>query len=232
MVFWKCNSAASGIRRIRDELIAALSMLTCVRRVDSFGSVAAGSDDPWSDLDLIVSCEGPECTQWLAAAAIRSTKQVAFYRMFSGTAQPSGRYWFCNESPFHRLDVSFCSTAAHAAIREAGIRAGYSVAMHTEYEAHLPADRTADERLHGLADFVDVTPSETALGKLLYVYLETSKGRLRGLPVPRDIVETRAALMDAVAAQPVVGNSDVVRFVAYVDDYIQRSHHVVENIRC
>jgi hypothetical protein len=106
----------TGLERIRRELVAALSAITSVRNIDSFGSVATGCADQWSDLDLLISCEVPEHTAWLAAGAIRSTKRVAFYRMFTGVAQPSGRYWFCNESPFHRLDVTFHSPAEHAAV--------------------------------------------------------------------------------------------------------------------
>src|SRR3954470_4293230 len=97
------------LERLQRELVASLSAITSIRNIDSFGSVAAGDADEWSDLDLLVWCELPEQTAWLAAAAIRSIKRVAFYRMFTGVSQPSGRYWFCNESPFHRLDVSFHS---------------------------------------------------------------------------------------------------------------------------
>jgi hypothetical protein len=103
------DTQPSGLERIRGELVAALSAISSVRSIDSFGSIATGSADQWSDLDLLISCEAPEHTAWLAAAAIRSTRRVAFYHMFTGVSQPSGRYWFCNESPFHRLDVSFYS---------------------------------------------------------------------------------------------------------------------------
>src|SRR5256885_10953171 len=110
------------LERIGGELIGALSAITSVRNIETFGSIASGRGDQWSDLDLLVSCEMPEQTAWLAAAAIRSTKCVAFYRMFSSVSQPSGRYWFCNESPFHRLDVTFHSPSEHAAICRSGVR--------------------------------------------------------------------------------------------------------------
>src|SRR5580700_12308176 len=76
----------TGLERIRRELVAALSAMTSVRNIDSFGSVATGCADQWSDLDLLISCEVPEHTAWLAAGAIRSTKRVAFYRMFTDVA--------------------------------------------------------------------------------------------------------------------------------------------------
>ncbi len=114
---------ANDLERILRELIAALSAVPSVREIDSFGSIATGCADQWSDLDLLISCEVPEHTASLVAAAIRSAKPVAFYRMFTGVAQPSGRYWFRNESPFHRLDVTFYSPAEHAAVCRSGFTA-------------------------------------------------------------------------------------------------------------
>jgi hypothetical protein len=158
------NSQESGLERIRRELVAALSAITSVRKIDSFGSVATGCADQWSDLDLLISCEVPERAAWLAAAAIRSTKPVAFYRMFTGVAQPSGRYWFCNESPFHRLDVTFHSPEAHVAVCRSGVRGGHPIHLRPEHVAHVPADLSADRRLTSPASRVDVTPSRRKLG--------------------------------------------------------------------
>src|SRR5207248_11234760 len=132
-----------------------------VRNIETFGSIAAGRGDQWSDLDLLVSCEMPEQTAWLAAAAIRSTKCVAFYRMFSSVSQPSGRYWFCNESPFHRLDVTFHSPTEHAAICRSGVRSGHPIHVRTEYVAHIPVDLLSDRRLYSPVVPLDVTPRET-----------------------------------------------------------------------
>jgi hypothetical protein len=85
--------------RVKDELVAALAEVTGVRRIASFGSVAAGRADPWSDLDLFVACADVDRTAWVAAAAIRAAKPVLIYRMFTGVPQPSGRYWFADEPP-------------------------------------------------------------------------------------------------------------------------------------
>jgi hypothetical protein len=212
-----------GLERIRRELVAALSAITSVRNIDSFGSVATGSADQCSDLDLLISCEVPEHTAWLAAAAIRSTKRVAFYRMFSGVAQPSGRYWFWNESPFHRLDVTFHSPAEHAAVCRSGVRGGHPIHIRPEYLAHVPVDLSADRRLTSPAGRVDATPCETEIGRLLYLHLEAAKTQLRGRLAKRNLLETRAALLNAVAAAPMLaGGGDLVGFVASVDEFIQR----------
>jgi hypothetical protein len=144
-----------GLERIRRELVAAVSAITSVRNIDSFGSVATGCADYWSDLDLLVSCEVPEHTAWLAAGAIRSTKRVAFYRMFTDVAQPSGRY-----PPFHRLDVTFHSPAQHAAVCRSGVRAGHPIHVWPEYMAHVPVDLSADRRLSSPVGCEGLQPSE------------------------------------------------------------------------
>jgi len=216
------DTSALSTRRIMGDLIAALSTLTCVRRIDSFGSVATGGADQWSDLDLFVSCEAPERTAWLAAAAIRSSKPVAFYRTFASVPQPSGRYWFDGESPFNRLDVSFCSPAEHEAVCRSGVNGGHPVTLHPEYVARLPADPSADEGLRPPAGRVDVSPRETAIGRLLYIHLEAAKKQLRGQPTKRSVRETRAALLEAVFAAPTTDrDSGVVRFISTVDAFIQ-----------
>lgn len=217
------NPKESGLERIRRELVAALSAITSVRRIDSFGSVAAGCADRWSDLDLLISCEVPERTAWLAAGAIRSTKQVAFYRIFTGIAQPSGRYWFCNESPFHRLDVTFHSPEEHAAVCRSGVRGGHPIHRRLEHVAHVPADLWADRRLTSPAGQVDVTPRETEIGRLLYQHLEATKAQQRGRPAKRNVLDTRMALLEAVAQPPILaGGGDLAGFVVSVDQFIQR----------
>jgi hypothetical protein len=209
----------NDLERMRRELVAALSAISSVRNIDSFGSVAAGCADQWSDLDLLVSCEVPEQTAWLAVAAIRSAKPVAFYRMFTGVAPPSGRYWFCNESPFHRLDITFHSPAEHAAVRQAGVRGGHPIQLRPEYVAEVsadaPADPSPDTRLISPIERVDVTPCETEIGRLLYLHLEAAKAQLRGRPAKRNVLQTRAALLRAAPDTPSLS------FVASVDEFVE-----------
>jgi hypothetical protein len=165
----------------------------------------------------------PERAAWLAAAAIRSTKRVAFYRMFTGISQPSGRYWFHDESPFHRLDIMFTSPAEYKAVCRSGVRSGHPVHLRSEYSAHLQADLPADAYPYSPAGRVNVTARETEIGRLLYLHLETAKDQLRGRPAKRNILETRAALLDAAAEIPIVaGGADLKGFVANVDEFVQR----------
>jgi predicted nucleotidyltransferase len=215
------DTSASQITRIKGELVAALSALTCVRRIDSFGSVATGRADRWSDLDLLVSCELVERTAWLAAAAIRRAKRVTFYRTFTGVAQPSGRYWFDGESPFHRLDVSFYSPADYAAICRSGLRSEHLVAVKPEHVSHVSVAPSADARLLAPADREEVTQRETDIGRLLYRHLETAKNQMRGRQGQRTIVETRAALLDATSCTPrMPGDEAVMGLLARVDGLI------------
>ena len=213
---------AKDLERIRDEIVAALSAISCVRAVDSFGSLASGSADRWSDLDLLVACETPEQTAWLAAGAIRAAKRVAFFRMFTGVVQPSGRYWFEGESPFHKLDISFHRLDERQAVASSGVRLGHPIDVKVEYEAHRAADPAADLREHVAAAAVDVTPRETEIGSLLYIHLLAAKDHLRDQDSKWNMADTRRLLLDAAAAGPIIaGGGDLAALIDKTDDFIQ-----------
>ena len=86
-----------------------------------------------------------------------------------------------------------------------------------------PVDLSADRRLTSPAGRVDVTPCETKIGRLLYLHLEAAKTQLRGRLAKRNVLETRAALLDAAAETSMLARGgDLVGFVASVDEFIQR----------
>lgn len=214
-------SDTGELEALRDELVAALSRLTAVRSIDTFGSLARGTADRWSDIDLLVWCEAPELTAWRAAGAIRVTKPVSFYRMFTGVAQPSGRYWFHSASPFHRLDVSFAAPEERAPIVANGVRAGHPVQLHTEYVARGAVDLDVDARAFTPAAPCAITEHETELGRLLYVHLLAAKDHFRGGRA--DMKDTRNALEKALADGPIVaGGGDLLAFIAQVDRSVGR----------
>ena len=183
------------------------------RRIDSFGSVAAATADRWSDLDLLVTCHEVEQTAWLGAAVIRATREIAFYRMFTDVKQPSGRYWFQGESPFHRIDVSFLSTAAFADIVASGARQGYPITLRSEYVAQCPADLAADARRVMPAAPIETTAADTAVGKLLYRYLEATKRERRGCG---DRVSAARAYSDLMKATVTMRSENEDAFASFV----------------
>lgn len=185
-------------RRVLDAVVGALGELSCVRAVASFGSVAEGRADGWSDVDLLVSCEEVGRTAWLGAAAVRAAKPVAYYRMFTGVPQPSGRYWFGDEPPFNRLDVSFYAPAEFVRVRGEGVREGHPLVSRVEYVATRPPDPDADARLRAPWEGAVVPAEETQAGRALYVFLETLKRARRG-GCPADEVEpARRGLEEAL----------------------------------
>ena len=184
--------------RVKCEVVAALSRLTTVRRIASFGSLAEGRSDRWSDVDLFVTCDDIASSPWIAAAAIRAAKPVCFYRMFRGVAQPSGRYWFADESPFHRIDISFYSVADYIIVCRDGLKNGHPVTMREEYSATAAPDLMRDQSLCGPATAAAIQPHETDAGRCLYFHLEAVKQRMRGGPGKHDARETRAALARAI----------------------------------
>jgi hypothetical protein len=113
-------------------------------------------------------------------SVIRTIGDVAFFRTFTDIPQPSGRSWFCGESPFHRLDVSFVTSSVHRTIASSGLRAGHPITIRPEYIAQAPANSIADRQAAAPIRPRVVTASETAIGKLLYEYLEAAKSERRG----------------------------------------------------
>jgi hypothetical protein len=203
------------IALIKDTLVAALSSLTCVRRIDSFGSVATGTADQWSDLDLLVTCHDVEQTAWLGAAVIRATREIAFYRMFTDVRQPSGRYWFRGESPFHRVDVSFLSTTARAEIAASGEREGYPVILQSEYVAQCAVDPAADAHRVVPAPRIE-TAADAGVGKLLYRYLEATKRERRGCGDRMSAAQAHSDLMKAMMTMRSESKDAFASFVTFV----------------
>lgn len=123
------------LRHLAAGVAAALGKVRSVRRIALFGSLAEDRADCWSDIDMFVGCEDVAATQWSAAAAIRTARPVLFYQTFSTAEQPSGRYWFVGESPFHKLDITFLSREEYETRRGDMTLNGYPIAVRNIYTA-------------------------------------------------------------------------------------------------
>lgn len=200
------------VYRIKHEVVALLATVAGVRCVASFGSLAEGRADAWSDLDLLVACEQVDRTAWLAAAALRAAKPVIFYRPFTGVPQPSGRFWFEDELPFHRLDVSFHAPDAFAAVCRDGLLAQHPVVVRVEYLSSVPLVGPAwTAGREAMAPALAITGAETDAGRLLYQHLEAVKARRRGRTGKRDSQDTRAALLARLAVPLTAAGGDFER---------------------
>jgi hypothetical protein len=113
--------------RIADEIVDALSLVAGVRAIALFGSLATRTHDGFSDIDMLVAHDGGPGVASACVAAIDEAKPVRYYRPFTGVEQPSGRYWFDGESPFHQLDVSFHAPVAYERVVAEGVRSGYPI---------------------------------------------------------------------------------------------------------
>ncbi len=180
--------------RIKGEIVAALSQLTCVRQVASFGSLAEGRADAWSDVDLLVACEQVERAAWIAAGAIRAAKPVIFCRTFTGVSQPSGRYWFAGELAFNRVDISFSSVPDFVATSQAGHIQSHPITLCAEYVSEAVANVSVDARRLPAFPPLAIGQAEVEAGRQLYLHLEAVKDRLRGRKGKRDSRDTREAL--------------------------------------
>lgn len=127
-------------------------------------------------------------------AAIRAAKPICFYRMFTGVPQPSGRYWFADESPFHRIDISFYLVADYLALCHDRSKNGHAITMREEYSAAAAPDPMRDRSSYTPVPAVVIQPHETQAGCCLYFHLEAVKDRMRGRRGKRDSRDTHAAL--------------------------------------
>ena len=202
----------SPAHRLKDEIVAALARIPGVCRIASFGSVAAGRADCWSDLDLFVVCADVDRTAWLAAAGIRAAKPVLFFRMFTGVPQPSGRYWFADEAPFTRLDVSFYAPADFEVVCRNGLRQAYPVTVRVEYVCDDDsAALRPDAASQTAAPVLDIVPAETEAGRLLYLHLEAVKVARRGHAGKHDPRQTREVLRRCLATPVKMASGDFER---------------------
>jgi predicted nucleotidyltransferase len=180
-------------------VVAALAEVSAVRSIASFGSLATGRADAYSDVDLIVACADAERTAWIAAAALRRAKPVAFFRTMTGLHQPSGRYWFEDESPFTRLDVTFYAPEAFAAVLRRGEKEGFPVTVRAEYAASGPVNAAADAARFPPAAPVPVSQRDRDAGRALLVYVEAAKRPLRGTGGPEEAAAARGVVEDMLA---------------------------------
>ncbi len=171
-----------GPQRLAREICAALARLPFVRAVTLFGSLADGRADRWSDVDMLVACEDVERTCWLAAGAIRSAKPVLFYRVFTLAEQPAGRYWFADECPFHKVDVSFHSAAEHQVGYRETRRLGTGIAL---LEMPLPERREPAAHPTVLpAPCLEIGDQESRVGAEIRRVQDSLKAFLRGSEEP------------------------------------------------
>ncbi|MCE5322081.1 nucleotidyltransferase domain-containing protein [bacterium] len=179
-----CHSA----QKIADEIISALRAVTSVEAVALFGSLAEGRTDMWSDVDMWVACRDVETTQWTAAAAIHEAKLVLYYRPFTLVRQPSGRYWFVDESPFQKLDISFHSREDYAALHQkAGERGDRSLELYHAQNAGMPD--VAHVKMCPLA----ISGMEQEVGNYIYQSLRSLKHCFRGIEDDRGFDGLNAA---------------------------------------
>lgn len=195
-----------GPKRIAGEITAALRSAPCVLAIALFGSLAEGRADAWSDVDMLVACENVEATKWSVAAALRRSKEVLFYRPFTSAQQPSGRYWFVGESPFHKIDISFDSMEDYEALLQGGGRLGHNIIAHEVFRRScpsLPSVEVVPARPQVISDW------EKEIGNYIYQSLRSLKRCFRGEDDTRGFEELQAAAdqlsRDAVMAGGMIG---------------------------
>ena len=169
-----------------------------------FGSLASGTHDGWSDIDMMCATTGP-AVAWEAARLLRDALPWRWYGPFSDLPQPSGRYWPLGESIFHSVDLSFRTLEAHARVLDGGLR-GFKVVAHDLLWREGLASREGEAG-------ASVTPGDYAFTHTLYVAVKAMKDYLRSqgdwvtVSARMDALEVEAR---ALPRRPAAGRPDDV----------------------
>lgn len=180
----------AGPTRIASEVCSVLSELPFVHRISLFGSLAEDRADGWSDVDMMVACDNVEVNAWVAAKSICLAKPILYYRKFSAREQPLGRYWFVDESPFNRLDISFESPEDYQSRLENPEISGYAITYREIYSGDK--DAASASSITTELFLLPASDHETRIGILIYFSLSAIKHHLRtGSILDKDIPRIR-----------------------------------------
>ncbi len=174
-------------RRIALDLVDALAGCPAVSRVALFGSLAAGSNDGWSDIDALCVVEGVD-GPWQAAAALRRAMPLRWHGAFSGATSPSGRHWLLGESVLHSVDLSYGTREqVERRIAEAPAEQGLLVDVRLDRPGDASEGRPA----------MDVLSEEYEFTHSLYAALKAMKAYLRAAGPWEDLAERIKRLEEA-----------------------------------
>lgn len=150
-----------------------------------FGSIARGTADALSDVDLIVRADASAAET--SVGRIDREIGVVLHRPFTEVDSPSGRYWFHGMHPFARLDVSFHPPDEYDAVFRRGDRYVQPPLRPIQLDAPRPAEPEA----------VPETPrawsaESHAFAGALRDYQEIVKALARGRSPKRPLTEGEA----------------------------------------
>ncbi|MCP4427106.1 MAG: nucleotidyltransferase domain-containing protein [Chloroflexi bacterium] len=98
--------------RLLEELTGFFAQFPVINQILTFGSMARGGWDRWSDVDLLVVTHGGSGQQWRLFNRLRQYKPILHHHPFV-LMEPSGGFIpgiaFEDESVFHLLDLNFIS---------------------------------------------------------------------------------------------------------------------------
>ena len=102
----------NALTRLLKELTEFFAQFPSVKRIFTFGSMARGDWDRWSDIDLLIVTQAGSEQQWQIFNNLDQFKPILHHHAFI-LIEPSAGFVpgvvFENESVFHMLDLNFIS---------------------------------------------------------------------------------------------------------------------------
>lgn len=195
---------ASAPPRIALDVAEALARCPAVSRVTLFGSLAAGTHDGWSDIDVMCVTPG-RAGAWEAVQVLREAMPLRWHGPSFDLPQPSGRYWPYGESLFHSVDLSFRTAEAHARVLEEGL-GGTKVIAHDLLWREASPSRVAGAGVQADGSEYAFTHALYAATKAMKVYLRGAGGWV-AVSAQMDVLEAEAR---ALPRRPSGGRPDDV----------------------
>lgn len=185
--------------QLKERLLQVVSTVYSVERVMAFGSLAVDRCDAYSDVDWLVAVDQPDAA-WQVVDAIRQDMPVLFYRKFSSDRQPAGRYWFKDQSPMTRLDVSFHSPDALDRIGDSELYLDHPVTCRLLYQRQASHRLdTSHNSIWASTKALTISSLETHLGQCLYRVSCAINRAMRGRTYRHGLEPCFADLVDAMA---------------------------------
>jgi predicted nucleotidyltransferase len=188
----------TALPRLLKELTEFFAQFPTVKRIFTFGSMASGDWDRWSDIDLLIVAQSGSGQQWQLFNELVRHKPILHHHPFV-SMEPSGGFVpgiaFEDESPFHMLDLNFISLAQYHS-PQALERFGELRELYSSPEGHLESNAVSSRKLE------TENPDERRIGAGIHWTKKAIKKTLRRSENSDELAATSTRLKEIMLDYP------------------------------